>query len=214
MRRADSIAAEIERGIVAGEIADGSRLDEAALAARFGVSRTPVREALQSLLAGGLVRHEPRRGVFVQQPGARALLEMFEVMAELEAFVGRLAAGRIRPGALDALGEANDACAKAAEAGDADRYYDANAVFHRTIYAEAGNAFLEGEALRLQARLAPWRRAQLSLRGRMAESLAEHLEITRHLAAGDGARAASALRGHVAVQGEKFHHLLRTLPAA
>lgn len=214
MRRADAIAAEIERAIVAGELADGARLDEAALAARFGVSRTPVREALLSLLPGGLVRHAPRRGVFVRAPTARELLEMFEVMAEIEAFAGRLAAGRIRPAAVADLETANEACAAAAAARDADRYYDANAVFHRTIYAAAGNAFLEGEALRLQGRLAPFRRSQLSLRGRMDESLAEHREITRRLRDGDADGAAAALRGHVAVQGEKVHHLLRLLPAA
>ena len=214
MRRADIIAEDIERRIIGGEIEDGARLDEAALGQRYGVSRTPVREALQLLQSGGLVRHAARRGVFVQQPTARALLEMFEVMAEWEGVAGRLAALRIGAGELAALEAANAGCAEAAEAADAERYYAENAVFHRTIYAAAGNAFLEAELARLDDRLRPYRRAQLSLRGRMAESLAEHRQITRHLREGDAEAAGGALRAHVAVQGEKFHLLLRMRDAA
>ncbi|WP_226781266.1 GntR family transcriptional regulator [Oceaniglobus trochenteri] len=214
MTRAEQIARDIEARIISGEVAQGARLDESALAERYGVSRTPVREALGLLNATGLIRHEPRRGVFVRQPGAAELLEMFEVMAEYEAFAGRLAAARITPAALDVLDAANDRCARAAEAGDADLYYIENAVFHATIYGQTGNGFLERETQRLHDRLRPYRRSQLQLRGRMADSLAEHRSIAQYLRQGDGAGAAEALRAHVAVQGDKFHMLLRTINAA
>ncbi|MBI6629552.1 GntR family transcriptional regulator [Pontibaca salina] len=212
--RAERIARDIESGIISGEIALGVRLDETALATRYDVSRTPVREALQLLSASGMVRHIPRRGMFVRQPDAAEVLEMFEVMAEYEAFAGRLAAGRITTEALAILDAANMRCATAAETGDADLFYSENVVFHTTIYAEAGNSFLEDEARRLHTRLRPYRRSQLQLRGRMIESLDEHRAIAAHLRQGDGAAAADALRSHVGVQGDKFHLLLRTFRSA
>ncbi|MBM2578032.1 GntR family transcriptional regulator [Jannaschia sp. Os4] len=213
-RRAETIADEIEELILSDAFADGDRLDEATLAERFGVSRTPVREAIQRLSLTGLVDLRPRRGAFVRQPGPVELLEMFEVMAEIEAVCARLAAARIEDDALAGLAAANAACAAAVEAGDADGYYRANEGFHLRLYAESGNRFLEGEAQRLHRRLKPYRRLQLRLRGRMAQSLAEHREIIAALEAGDAACAATATRDHVAVQGEKFRRLMSTRATA
>ena len=208
------IAAEIEELIVSGDFPQDKRLDEHALAERFGVSRTPIREALQKLTQTGLVRHIPRRGVFVHQPGPVELLEMFEVMAELEAAAGRLAALRISDAALARLRGANAACLGAVDNGDTEEYYVQNEQFHQMIYAQSGNSFLEGEALRLHRRLKPYRRVQLRLRGRMRQSMSEHEAILAALESGQPEAAAAALRGHVAVQGEKFHHLMASLKHA
>ncbi len=214
-RRADLIAEGIEELIFGGTFADGDRLDEHALATRFGVSRTPIREALQKLTLSGLVTQIPHRGAFVHQPGPVELVEMFEVMAELEAAAGRLAALRISDAALDDLRTANAACMAAVAAQDASTYYLDNERFHQIIYAQSGNSFLQAEALRLHRRLRPFRRQQLRLRGRLAQSMAEHEGIVTALEGGDGNGAADLLRAHVAVQGEKFHHLMSSLrPAA
>ncbi len=214
-RRADSIAEAIEGLIFDGTYSDGDRLDEIRLAEHFGVSRTPVREAFQRLALSGLVEQIPRRGVFVRQPGPVELIEMFEVMAEIEAVCGRLAALRISDAALSELQDANRKCRAAVEAQDADGYYRENERFHRIIYAQSGNSFLEQEALRLHKRLKPFRRQQLRLRGRMRQSMAEHEDVVTALTEGDATKAADALRRHVAVQGEKFHHLMASLkPAA
>ena len=211
LKRADAIAEAIEGLIFSGEFANGDRLDEIRLAERFGVSRTPVREAFQKLALSGLIAQIPRRGVFVRQPGPVELIEMFEVMAEIEAMCGRFAARRISDKALDRLRAANTACADAVKAGDVDAYYLENERFHHMIYAQSGNGFLEQEALRLHRRLKPFRRMQLRLRGRMAQSMAEHEAIVQALADGDAARASEALQSHVAIQGEKFHHLMAGL---
>lgn len=211
VRAADAIADALEQMIVTGDFADGDRLNEAALAAKFGVSRTPIREAFQKLASTGLVEQIPRRGVFTRQPGPVELLEMFEVMAELEAVCGRLAAMRISTEALAELTFANEKCLAAAEADDVDGYYRENESFHHIIYRQSGNGFLGREAARLHKRLKPFRRMQLHLRGRMAQSLAEHEDIVAKLRDGDRAGAAEALRAHVAVQGEKFHHLVSKL---
>jgi len=214
IRRADTIANELEQLIFSGEFADGDRLDEIKLAARFGVSRTPLREAFQKLALSGLVEQLPRRGVFVRQPGPVELLEMFEVMAEIEAVCGRLAAKRISDAALETLQDANLKCQQAVETGNADTYYRENERFHHLIYKQSGNGFLEQEALRLHRRLKPFRRIQLLFRGRMKQSMAEHKAIVTALIDADPERAANALRDHVAVQGEKFHNLMASLKTA
>ena len=213
VRRADAIADELEELIFTGEYRDGDRLDEIRLAERFGVSRTPVREALQKLVASGLAEQLPRRGVFVRQPGPVELLEMFEVMAEMEAVCGRLATMRISEAALRTLGGANEACQRAVEAGDIERYYLENERFHHLIYQQSGNSFLEQEALRLHRRLRPFRRIQLRVRGRMSQSMGEHEAVLQALKSGDPDHTANVLRAHVAIQGEKFHHLMASLKA-
>lgn len=213
-RRADDIAEQLEELIFSGTFCDGDRLDEVRLAEQFGVSRTPLREAFQRLALSGLVELIPRRGAFVRQPGPVALMEMFEVMAELEAVCGRLAARRITEAALEALEAANANCQAAVDAGDADAYYTENERFHRIIYQQSGNSFLEQEAAKLHKRLKPFRRQQLRFRGRMAQSMAEHEQIVRALQQGTAEAAADSLRNHVAVQGEKFHQLMATLKNA
>jgi len=213
-RSAVNIAISLEQMIFDGTFADGDRLDEVRLAEQFGVSRTPLREALQRLESSGLVTLIPRRGAFVRQPGPLELLEMFEVMAELEAVCARLAARRMSNEALKELRQANTRCQVAAEAQDSDLYYTENERFHATIYRESGNSFLENESLKLQKRLRPFRRQQLRFRGRMAQSLTEHEAIVAALTEGDSIAAADTLRDHVTVQGERFQSLMAGLKVA
>lgn len=214
-KRSDEIAHQLEDLILTGRFASGDRLDENSLATYFGVSRTPIREAFQKLGISGLVEQFPRRGVFVCQPGPVELMEMFEVMAEFEATCGRLAARRISDEALGDLQAANESCMLAVHQNDTETYYSENERFHHIIYSQSGNGFLEQETKRLHRRLKPFRRLQLQLRGRLAQSMNEHQLIVQALRNGDAVKAAKTLRNHVAVQGEKFHHLLTSLkPAA
>lgn len=207
-RHADIIADALEEQIFSGLFSNGERLDEVSIAKKFGVSRTPLREALQRLSRSGLVELINRRGAFVRQPGPVELFEMFEVMAELEATCGRLAARRISEAALSTLENANSLCKAARDSGDPDEYYEQNELFHDIIYTESGNNFLAAETRLLHRRLKPFRRQQLRLRGRMKDSHDEHDTIYTALLNGDADGAASALRSHVSVQGEKFHSLM------
>lgn len=211
IRRAEQIAEALEQLVFKGEYEDGQRLDEIKLAEQFSVSRTPIREALQRLVHSGMAEQIPRRGVFIRQPGPVELMEMFETMAELEAACGRFAATRITDEGLDRLMDANRRCKDGVEAQDTAAYYTENEVFHQEIYRGAANTFLEKKALNLQNRLKPYRRVQLRFRGRMSQSLAEHEAIVDALKNGDAERAAQVLRGHVTVQGEKFHQLMAGL---
>jgi len=211
IRRADKIAEALEHLVFSGKYQNGDRLDELKLAEHFCVSRTPIREALQVLVSSGMAEQIPRRGVFVRQPGPIELMEMFETMAELEAACGRLAAARITDAGLKQLIEFNGNCQKAFENQDHARYYAENEKFHQAIYRGSANSYLESQALRLQNRLKPYRKEQLRFRGRLTQSMSEHIAIVTALQNGDAEQAANALRAHVAVQGEKFHQLVASL---
>jgi DNA-binding GntR family transcriptional regulator len=121
---------------------------------------------------------------------------------------------RISDAALEDLRDANAKCQAAVEAQDSDGYYAENERFHRIIYQQSGNRFLEQETAKLHKRLKPFRRQQLRLRGRMAQSMAEHEAIVAALEQGNADEAGQALRAHVAVQGEKFHNLMASLKSA
>lgn len=200
---------EIEEAIVAGTLVPGERLDEVSLAARYAVSRTPVREALHQLAMSGLVEIRPRRGAIVASVTPQRLYEMFEVMAELESIAGRLAARRLPESEAAGLKATHAACK--AQRGDLDAYYLANESFHQAIYAASGNQFLAEQCMALQKRLRPYRRLQLRVRNRVENSFAEHEAILAAILAGDGEQAAEALRGHVRIQGERFSDLVAGL---
>ncbi|MFC0280547.1 GntR family transcriptional regulator [Falsigemmobacter intermedius] len=208
MRPAEQIRDALIERIITGAIKDGERLDEQRLAEQFGVSRTPLREALQMLSGSGLVRHELRRGTFVHFPSLDEVLEMFQVMAEVEAICGRYAARRISAPALDDLARALDLCREAAARSDKAAYYAANHQFHDLIYEASGNGFLAAEAARLHSRLQPFRLRQLEVRHRLSQSLAEHEAIWEALARGDSELAGRCLFDHVAIQGERFNDLV------
>ena len=204
-RLSGSIANALEELIIAGDFVDGERLDEVRLAEHFDVSRTPLREALQQLGASGLVELRPRRGAFVHMPQAHELAEMFEVMAELEALAGRHAARRMTDEAIVELKRFAADCEAAIA--DSDAYYAANETFHHAIYDGSGNGFLASQAKQLHRRLQPFRRLQLQVRGRLQQSMKEHLAIIAAIEAGDADAAADALRDHVRVQNERFSDL-------
>ncbi|KMO34340.1 AsnC family transcriptional regulator [Methylobacterium variabile] len=212
MSHAQRLRQTIEDEIVDGVLRPGDRLDEVQLAARFGVSRTPIREALLQLAVTGLIEVKPRRGAVVSTPEPARLLEMFETMAELEAACGRLAARRLTPEHQCALVAALEACRAAAAEGDTETYYAENAVFHAVIYRASRNGFLCEQALTLGRRLAPFRRIQLRARNRLRQSLAEHEGVVEAILAGDEALAGERLRAHVLVQGDRFSDLILSLP--
>jgi len=198
----------LEQRIIEGELGIGIRLDETELSAHYGVSRTPVREALQRLSESGLAEHLPRRGTFVSTPNLSEIVEMFEVMAELECMAVRLATRRATNADIDALTESNEACRAAFEAGDTKLYYELNAAVHRQIYKMSGNSFLTVEAQRLHDRLRPYRRLQLRVRGRMGESMNEHDVILAAMRDGDGQQAVVTMRKHITILGERFNDLV------
>lgn len=211
-RLADNLRLRLEGEILSGELSPGDRLDETKLAARFAVSRTPVREALHQLATAKLVELRPRQGAVVAAVTVQELLQMFEVMAELEAVCAGLAARRMTPDERQRLEESHKRCAALAEKGDIDAYYEENRVFHETLYAGAHNEFLENMTSSTRNRLSPYRRFQLHHPGRIRRSLQEHASVVEAIREGESEMAAERMRGHVSIQGDVFTDLVSALP--
>ena len=210
-RLSERLRESIEEEIATGKLLPGTRLDEVELATRFGVSRTPIREALRLLLGEGLVEMRPQRGAVVAQATPQRLIEMFEVMAELEGMCARLAARRLTEQELAEIEAIHDACRGSAAARDADAYFYANERFHYAIYAASHNTFLFEQASALQRKLRPYRRLQLRVRNRPQRSFEEHQAIVDALREGDAEKAVQSIRAHVVVQGERFADLIASL---
>lgn len=193
-RWADHIQSAIVQKIVAGELVPGDALNELPLGEEFGVSRTPVREALQRLNVTGLVERGPRRAFVVRQMDMAAMHGLFEAVGEMEALVTRLAAMRMseieRQELLVILTEGED---------DGADYALANARFHEAIHAGSHNRVLLETLADLNLRTLPWRAAQLRARlSRVQTSRIEHRAIAEAILAQDGDEAANRMRAHVA----------------
>jgi len=210
--RSETLRDAIEEMIAVGTYTPGQHLDETELAAAFGVSRTPIRETLIGLASRGLVVIRPRRGAVVAEFGPQQLVEMFEMMAELEASCSRLAARRMTPVEQAALEVAHAACNAARASKDPDEYYYKNEAFHEAIYAGSHNQFLIDQTRALYRRLRPYRRLQLRVRDRIANSYSEHDAIVAAILAGEGDKAAQLTREHVMIQGQRFADLMASLP--
>ena len=210
-RLSERLREAIEEEIATGKLLPGFRLDEVELAKRFEVSRTPIREALNLLLGEGLIEYRPRRGAVVALVTPQRLIEMFEVMAELEAMCAQLATRRMTDDEWKSIEAAHEVCREAAEARDPDAYFYANERFHYAIYTASHNTFLFEQAAALQRKLRPYRRLQLRVRSRLQRSFMEHQAIVDALRSGDAEQAVLSVRGHVIVQGERFADLVASL---
>jgi DNA-binding GntR family transcriptional regulator len=209
--RSATLREQIEEEIATRRLLPGERLDEQVLAARFKVSRTPVREALLQLAAAGLLQLRPRRGAIVREVTSHSLIEMFELMGELEALCARLAARRMAASERDALLVAHARCREAHAVGDPDRYYYLNEEFHHLIYRGSHNAFLIEQTEGVHRRLKAYRRLQLRAPHRMSSSFREHQAVVDAILAGDSEQAASVMRGHIVIQGARFDDLMGVL---
>lgn len=207
------IARRLEEDILRGRVRPGHRLDERELSARYGVSRTPVREALQRLAAGGLAAARGRQGLQVAQFSVADLLDALSVVAELEALAASQAARRITPDGRAALETAHAACGQAVAAGEFDAFYDANIDFHDAIAAASHNRVLQDELRRLSLKTAPYRRAITFQPGRMPASQPEHGAVLAAILRSDGEAAGALMRRHVSLLSEgiaDFLHFVRS----
>ncbi len=191
------IRASIERDIVSGKLAPGTKLDEEALAAKYGASRTPVREAFQQLASHGHIELRPHMGAYVAQLGVSELGQMFETMAFLESACAELAALRHTADDRERLAQAHDACVGAAKKKDPVAFYEANARFHERIYAASHNEYLCADTLRLGSRLEAYRRASTFHAGLMALTIKEHAKILEAIFEMNAEAAAARMRGHL-----------------
>ena len=201
---ADELRLALADDIVRGLLVPGAALDETELARRFGVSRTPVREAIRQLAASGLVEVRPHRGAVVARPSEERLLGMFEAMAELEALCAGLAAERMSPAERGALEAVHEELRALIQGGDPQRYHEINEAFHAAIYAGTHNAYLAEMTHATRSRVQPFRRAQFRNLGRLAKSHMEHDNVVLAILRGDRVGAAGAMRVHIMKVREEY----------
>jgi len=197
-----TIAVDLEQRIadeiLSGKIAPGAKLDEQTLAARFNVSRTPVREALRQLLATGLVESIPRRGAVVTSFGSERLSQLYEAIGELETLCARLAAQRMTAIERKELELALAPLRAAATAGDRDSYLEHSDMLHDVIHRGCHNPFLLELVRAYRLRSLPFRNLQRYSRERVRNSSEEHQRIVAAIVNHDADEATRAMREHVA----------------
>jgi DNA-binding GntR family transcriptional regulator len=210
LTQAERLAEAIAESVLTGEFRPGLRLDEAMLAERYGVSRTPVREALRQLASTGLIDLKPRRGATVANVTSAQLETLFAAMAEIEATCARLAAMSMTPIERRRLQGLQETMETIVLRDDRDAYAAANIGFHTQIYLGAHNEILSEFATGLRRRLAPFRRAQFRTEGRTSRSHTEHAAVVKAIVACDAAAAHAAMFHHMSLVEDSFVQLSAT----
>lgn len=191
------VAERLRERIFSHELPPGTWVDEQALAEQYGISRTPLREALKVLASEGLVTLKPRRGCYVTEISERDLDEVFSVMSMLEGECARASTEHASKADLELLQAIHVDLEKAAAANDINGFFEANQAFHHAIQEIADNRWLLHviEDLRKVIKLS--RHHSLFSEGRLEQSLAEHRGILDALLARDPAAAEARMREHI-----------------
>lgn len=209
--RSEDIRAVLQQEIEQGKLPPGTPLEERGLAARFGVSRTKVREALQQLAARELVRIEPYVGARVARLTVSELREVIEYCCELEVMTARLAARRID---LDLRREMEQALAWCRqEAREGARYGDANRAFHDVLERAARNAFLVRQLTGARAMLFRYTPSLLETQKQIDRSQRDHEALAAAIYAGDEGLAGELMSAHVPNGNTGFAEYLARVPA-
>lgn len=195
---------EIEQLILSGQLLPGTKLTEAWLSERLGISRGPIREAFRRLEEGGLVRQEKNRGVFVREIPVEEAVEIYDLRAVMDELIGRRLAASITPEQLRQARALADQMEQAARRTDADAYHQLNLQFHDALVDFTGNRKLAAVYRKLVNELALFRRRNLNDRSVLPHSAAEHRHILKVIAAGDAELAGRAMYEHVIESKERM----------
>ena len=201
--QADTVRLAIEREIFGGQLAPGDALEEGRLADRFGVSRTPVREAITQLAQAGLVTKRAHKRAVVSQLDPSTLLELFEALAELEGAAVFLSTSRMSAVEKLKLKDIHEAAAKNLRSGgDPNEYADLGFAFHQQIVRGCHNTALIETTEWLSLRVLPYRRFQVVAPGRLQRNQTHHDAIISTIFAGDAESAREEIRRHTLEQGD------------
>ena len=191
------VAERLRERIFSHELKPGAWIDEQALTEQYGISRTPLREALKVLAAEGLVTLKPRRGCYVTEISERDLDEIFTVMALLEGQCARDATGKASAADLKSLERAHDDLERAATSDDINGFFEANQSFHQQVQQIADNRWLQHVIDDLRKVIKLSRHHSLFSEGRLEQSLAEHRVILKAMLGRDAPAAEMAMREHI-----------------
>jgi len=194
----ENVAERLRMQIFAHELAPGSWLDEQSLAQEFGISRTPMREAIKVLASEGLVTTKMNRGAYVTEVDRRDLEQIFTILSLLEGQAAKETALKATEEHLTALDNLHHRLEKAAADRDVEQFFDVNVKFHDLIQEIAGNKWMNGVIGDLRKVLKLQRRDSLSRVGRLQNSLLEHREILQAILKRDPTAAEAAMRKHLA----------------
>jgi DNA-binding GntR family transcriptional regulator len=183
--------------IINSDLEPGSKVPEKLLCDQFGVSRTPLREALKVLASDGLVRLEPNRGAWVTRVTIEEVEEVFPVLGALEALSGELACQNITDTEIDAVRELHAQMLQSYKDRDLDAYFSINQKIHRAILLAARNSTLTSSCQALSLRMQRARYLANMTQGRWQEAVQEHERILEFLIARDGPNLARTLMGHM-----------------
>jgi len=193
----EQVTHRLRQMLVEGRIAPGAKLNERELCEELSVSRTPLREAIKTLAAEGLVELLPNRGAIALQLGEADILNTFEVMAGLEGLSGELAAQRIDEDALNEIKAMHFEMKAAYTRRDLSNYYRLNAAIHRAINEAANNPVLTATYNQVNARLQALRFRSNQDGEKWARAMAEHDQMVAALEARDGAALRAVLVAHL-----------------
>lgn len=191
------VAERLRQRIFAHELTPGTWIDEQKLAEQYGISRTPLREALKVLASEGLVDLKPRRGCYVTEISRQDLDDIFPLMALLEGRCAADAANRAKPIEIRELKKIHESLENTAREGRIDAFFEANQAFHKRIQELANNRWLLSVIQDLRKVLKLSRLHSLSLEGRLQQSLDEHRAIMAAFEAGDAVKAEQLMHDHL-----------------
>ncbi len=190
----EEVAELLRERIFQQELAPGSWIDELKLAEEYGISRTPMREALKVLAAEGLVTMKVRRGAYVTEVSERDLAEVYHLLSLLESDAAGVVAERATGPQLAELQALH--AELEASAGDRERFFSVNEAFHRKLLAIADNRWRDQMVSDLRKVMKLNRHHSLLKTGRIEESLAEHRALMQALGERNAALAAQRMREH------------------
>jgi len=194
----EDVAERLRAQIFAHELAPGSWLDEQSLAQQFGISRTPMREAIKVLASEGLVTTKMNRGAYVTEVDRRDLEQIFTVLSLLEGQAAKETASKATEEELNLLDDLHHRLEKAAADRDVEQFFEINVKFHDLIQDIASNKWMNGVIADLRKVLKLQRRDSLTRTGRLQNSLLEHREILQAILKRDPTAAEAAMRKHLA----------------
>jgi len=194
----EEVADQLRVRIFAHELAPGTWIDEQTLAKEFGISRTPLREAIKVLAAEGLITMKLRRGAYVTEVNRGDLEQIFTILSLLEGQAAKEAATKAQEKDLNELDDMHLRLEKAAADRNLDQFFEINVRFHERIIAIANNPWMTGVIADLRKVLKLQRKDSLSRTGRLQSSLSEHREILKALLKRDPIAAEQAMRTHLA----------------
>jgi DNA-binding GntR family transcriptional regulator len=191
------VAERLRERIFAHELTPGDWIDEQKLAEQYGISRTPLREALKVLASEGLVELKPRRGCYVTEVSSQDIDEIFPLMALLEGRCACIAVQQATPADIRKLKSIHEKLELAAKEERINAFFEANQEFHRSIQEMTNNRWLLSVIQDLRKVLKLSRLHSLSLEGRLQQSLDEHRVIMAAFEAGDADKAEKSMHDHL-----------------